>query len=307
MSEKVDLSQQPNLEVRPLVVGAQGLVGQALTEYLEERYPHTVSATRTELDITDRWRTAAELERLQPTVVINCAASSHVDACETDPEKADEINCKGPFHLATACRHLGARLIHLSTDYVFDGEKGSEYTESDAPNPVNVYGTSKANGEQAVLDELVDVVVLRVAFVFGRGRDTFLDQIVRKVLDGDEVIRAVDGWTTRPTALETIIDGIERLLLSSHTGIWHLASHGTVTRFDFARTVVELAGGDPGRVEAQDASELRLAAQRPSATPLGTGAFERAFGVVPRSWVDHAAEYINARYGLGPGRRAGSS
>ncbi|MDQ7087367.1 MAG: NAD(P)-dependent oxidoreductase [Acidobacteriota bacterium] len=184
---------QENLKIRPLIIGAGGLVGRTLVSRLEPRFPHTVSATRAEIDICDRWGMAAEIARLRPTVVLNCAAMSNVDACEEDPEAADRVNAEGPAHLAEICRREGIRLIHFSTDYVFDGEKQGEYDEADAPGPVNHYGWSKLRGEQAVLETLVEAVVLRVSFVFGSGRPTFLDKIADQLRQGDGAVRVFEG------------------------------------------------------------------------------------------------------------------
>ncbi|NJN64233.1 MAG: sugar nucleotide-binding protein [Acidobacteria bacterium] len=145
-------------------------MGRALGERFEDLFPHTVSATRTEVDITDRWRLEAEIERLQPTLVINAAAVADVDRCERDPLLARRANVEGAENAALSCRAVGARLIHLSTDYVFGGyERAGEYDETDPPAPVNEYGRTKAEGESAVLDALVDCAVVRVSFVFGRG------------------------------------------------------------------------------------------------------------------------------------------
>jgi dTDP-4-dehydrorhamnose reductase len=284
-----------NLDVRPLVIGADGLVGTAVAERLEQRFPHTVSSTRTELDITDRWRVAAEIERLRPTAVINCAAESDLDTCEEDPERASRLNAQAPAHLSITCHNAGARLIHLSTDYVFDGSQQREYDEADPPAPLSVYGRTKLEGEQAVLSNLVDAIVLRVSFVFGPGRPTFIDKITRRLLLESGPVPAVDSWVTRPTASFEIAAGIEQLLLSDATGVWHLANPPAVSRFSFARGVAELLGCDPERVVRVDESELNLRATRPPRSALSTKRFEARFGATIRPWQDWASEYLELR------------
>lgn len=285
-----------NLEIRPLIVGAGGLVGRLLTERCESRYPHTVSATRSELDVTDRWRTEAELERLAPTVVINGAAMADVDACERDPEKAMLVNAAGPANLAQACRGAGIRLIHLSTDYVFDGEvpAGVEYDEADQPNPVNVYARSKLAGEDAVLDTLADAVVLRISLVFGPGRPTFIDKIAAAAINTRERIPIVDGWATKPTFNLDVVLALEEILASDVTGVWHFANGPVCTRYQFARGILELLGQDPERVQPVPLSTLTLPARRPPRTPLSTRRFEARFGRKPRPWTEWAEPYLAA-------------
>lgn len=286
-----------SLAVRPLIIGAQGLVGRALAARFEDLYPHTVSATRTEIDITDRWRLEEELERLQPTVVINTAAVSDVDLCERDPLLAHRVNAEGAHHLARVCRLTGARLIHFSTDYVFGGDENApgEYDEADPVAPVNEYGRSKAEGERAVLEELADCAVVRVSFVFGPGRETFLDRIAKAARTGTGPIPAVDGWRNKPTGVDAIVDALTALVPSDATGLWHVAGGPAVTRAEFARQVVALVGGDPARVVGIDDASLDLAARRPRTTPLATHRFEARFGFAPRPWLESARALLAAR------------
>jgi dTDP-4-dehydrorhamnose reductase len=288
---------EENLDVRPLVIGADGLVGRAVSERLETRFPHTISSTKTELDITDRWRVEAEIERLRPTVVINCAAESDLDKCEEEPERAERINARAPAHLAGACRNADVRLVHVSTDYVFDGSQDREYDEADPPAPLSVYAETKLAGEEAVLEALVDVIVLRVSFVFGPGRRTFIDKIADKLLKEEGRVPVVDSWVTRPTSSLEIAAGIEQMLLSDVTGVWHLANPPAVSRWGFARQIAELLGADPERVVPIDESELDLRARRPPFSALSTKRFEARFGGELRPWTDWARDYLALRRG----------
>ncbi|MCU0255081.1 MAG: NAD(P)-dependent oxidoreductase [Acidobacteria bacterium] len=263
----------PHLAIRPMIIGADGLVGGALAALLEPRFPHTVSATRTELDIADRWATEWDIERLDPTVVINTAAVA--------------------ANLAAICRRGRRRLIHLSTDYVFDGLAGREYEEADLAAPVNEYGRSKLRGEEAILAGLADAVVLRISFVFGPGRETFFDKIARQAVSGGGPIRVIDGWVTKPTYNRDIARAVLALLEDpGASGLFHFANAGAVSRFAFAREVVRLAGGDPARVEPVAPESLDLPAARPAATPLATVLFAARFGWAPRPWTDAAREYL---------------
>ncbi len=279
------------LDVRPLVLGSGGLVGSAVAALLEQRYPHTVAATRAELDITDRWRIEAELERLRPTVVVNCAAIADLEACQADPERAHRVNAEGPANLARACRNSGVRLVHLSTDYVFDGRREGEYVEDDPPAPLGVYGRTKLLGEMGVLEELADAVVLRVSFVHGPGRPTFLDRVAEDLRAG-RTVRAVDGWRTRPTFSTEIARAVERLLDGEVTGVLHFANRPPATRLEFAREVARLLGADPGLVVPVEAAALRLRAPRPPRSVLSTALWERTFGEQPADWRFLAREYL---------------
>jgi len=287
----MERKETERLDVRPLVVGSGGLVGGAVAALCEERYPHTVAATRAELDVTDRWRLEAEIERLRPTVVVNCAAIADLEACEEDPDLARRVNAEGPAHLARACRNAGVRLVHLSTDYVFDGSRDGEYAEEDPPAPLGVYGRTKLLGEMAVLEELVDAVVLRVSFVHGPGRPTFLDRVAADLRAG-RTVRAVDGWRTRPTFNTEIARAVDRLLDSDVTGVLHFANRPAVTRLQFAREIARIVGADPGLVVPVDPSGLGLRAPRPASSVLSTARWERLAGEPPADWRLLARRYL---------------
>src|SRR5262249_7823103 len=140
-------------EIRPLITGSTGLLGRAVAESFEERYPATVSSTREFLDLEDFWRLRAEMERLRPTVVVNCAAYADVDGCENDPERAYRVTRDVVVNLARACRAADAQLVHVSTDYVFDGTQLEPFREEEPGNPISIYGESKWEGEREALRE----------------------------------------------------------------------------------------------------------------------------------------------------------
>jgi dTDP-4-dehydrorhamnose reductase len=286
------VSDDERFDHRPLVLGADGLLGGHLTRRLGRRYPHTVSSTRAELDLADRFRIPVELERLRPTVVINCAAWSDVDGCERDPARAMTVNRDGPAALARSCRAMGARLFHLSSDYVFDGEKEGEYREDDPARPVNLYGQSKYEGERAVLEEGGDALVLRVSFLFGPGRPTWVDRIAAVARGEGETIRAVDGWSVKPTYTLDVGEAIEILLDHPVRGVLHFAGGPALTRLAFARRVMAAAGGREEAVEAVPIESLALPARRPRQSALDTGRFARLIGWSPRPWLEGLREYL---------------
>lgn len=277
--------------IRPLITGSEGLLGQVLSERLEQSYPETVSATREFFDITDSQDVSAELERLQPTVVINTAALSDVDRCELDPEEAFRVNRMGPYHLARACTAIGARLIQISTDYVFDGTKETPYTEEDRPNPILVYGASKRDGEIAVLKESRGALIVRTSFLFGPGRPTFADRAIERSRAG-EVVRAVLDWVNSPTYTVDLAQIIERLIEKEVAGILHVSNSGACSKFEFARAACRIAGVDDPPIQPIRRADLPLPAKRPERTSFDLTKVSAILGWTPRPWEEALEEYL---------------
>lgn len=277
--------------VKPLVTGSEGLLGRVLAERLEERYPDTVSATRAFLDLTDPFGFTAELERLQPTVVFNTAAFADVDGCELDPERAFRVNRMGPYHLARACRALGARLIQISTDYVFDGTKATPYDEDDKPAPIQVYGASKRDGELAILAEDPGALIVRTSFLFGPGRPTFADRAIERARAG-EVVRAVLDWVGSPTYTVDLAAILETLMTMEISGTVHVANAGSCSKFEFARAACRMAGIADPPIQPIRLSDLPLPAKRPERTPFDLTKLSGLLGGSPRPWEEALDEYL---------------
>jgi len=277
--------------IRPLITGSEGLLGHVLAEQLEGLYPDTISATRTFLDITDYWSLCAELERLQPNVVINTAAFSDVDGCELDPERAFRVNRMGPYFLAKACRALGARLVQVSTDYVFDGTLTRPYTEEDPASPIQVYGASKRDGEIALMAEDPSALVVRTSFLFGPGRMTFVDRALQRARSG-EVVRAVLDWVNSPTYTVDLAEMIAALLETDARGILNVSNAGACSKFEFARTACRLAAIDDPPLEAIRLADLPLPAKRPERTPFDLTRVSSFIGRSPRPWDKALEAYL---------------
>jgi dTDP-4-dehydrorhamnose reductase len=210
---------------KPLIIGSEGLLGRALARRLEETHPETISATRAFLDITDYFGLCSEFERLEPTVVINTAAFSDVDGCELDPIRALQLNKIGAHNLARACKTIGARFIHISTDYVFDGTKTTPYVEEDPTSPVQVYGASKLDGETAILAELPGALIVRTSFLFGPGRPTFVDRAIERARKND-LVRAVLDWVNSPTYTVDLAEMMVALIARDVSGVLHASNAG---------------------------------------------------------------------------------
>ena len=285
--------------VRPLVTGSSGLLGRVVAERLEHRWRDTVSANREFLDLEDFWRLRAELERLEPTVVVNCAGYTDVDGCERHPDRAFRENRDAAVHLARACRAIGARLIHVSTDYVFDGRSEEPYREDDPAAPLQVYGESKLEGEREALREHPDTLAVRTSFLFGPGRSTFLDRALVSAGAGQPV-RAVLDWVNAPTYTLDLARAIEGLISTGARGIVHVSNAGACSKFEFAREVLRLAGFDPALVEPVRRADLSLPAVRPERTVLGLDRFTTLSGAPPRPWQRAVESYLHATGQLRP-------
>lgn len=279
-------------ESRPIVLGSDGRAGRAIARRLAEVAPETVAATRIELDITDYFNLCWEFERLKADLVVNAAAWTDVDGCETDARRAFEVNAEGARNVARAAAACGARAVHLSTDYVFDGHKGEPYTEDDLPAPLSVYGKSKAAGEIGVLAENADALVIRTAWLFGGGgrRPDFVSKILAAVRS-EQPIPVVEQ-RGNPTAVADLAEGLIALLAAGARGVVHLTCGGETDRASFAAAVLEEAGLDPRWVVPVRSAPSPAGAPRPNDSRLSLVRFEELAGITPRPWREALREVI---------------
>jgi dTDP-4-dehydrorhamnose reductase len=263
---------------RIVVTGAGGQLGGFLTRRLTQ-----VGAVVTGLgsrpgpdvqyvaDIRDREAIRRALAVAGPDAVIHAAAYTDVDGCERDPERAMAVNAEGSAHVAAAATEHGARLIAMSTDFVFPGDGGAPYEEHDKPHPLSVYGTSKLAGEQAVLEAGPDFAVARTAWVWG-GPDKHFPRTVLTVLRNRGEMEVVDDEVGCPTHAGDLADALVRLLPIGGSGVYHLAGDGAATRFELAQAVAEAAGIDSANVRPTSSEEFLakypLPARRPADSRL---------------------------------------
>lgn len=277
-----------------LVTGAGGQLGRQILDLASggDRTGRTVGVGSAELDITD---TSAVADAIEPSmIVINCAAYTAVDAAETDIDRATAVNTDGPRNLARACAASGARLVHVSTDYVFDGTATTPYEPDDAPAPQSVYGRTKLAGERAVLAELPTANVVRTAWVY-TGTGTDFVATMRRLERERDVITVVDDQIGSPTYSRDLAAGLLELAASPVTGsILHSTNAGTASWFDLARAVFAGVGADPERVRPCSSAEYVRPAPRPSYSVLSGAAWERA-GLTPfRGWRDALGDALQS-------------
>lgn len=269
--------------MRIAVTGAGGGLARAFA--VAASAEHEVRGfSRADLDVRDHDAVIAALGPLEADVILHCAAMTSVDGCDAEPARAAETNVLGSFNAAHAARRSGARLVAISTDYVFDGEKGAPYDERDRPNPLSVYGWTKLAGERAAASVAPDLLVIRTAWVFGSGKD-FLSRAVGSLRAGEEVGGIVDQVGS-PTHVADLADRILTLIGSDVRGIVHLAGPEATTWHDVL-VRAKRTGGLAGEVVAQKADEVGRPAPRPANSSL-TSVVLAGTGVPPMPPLDEA-------------------
>ena len=248
-----------------LIIGADGQLGTELVKVIPAQ--ERIAVTVKELDITDKEKTLSCLKKIKPSIVINTAAYNLVDQAEDSVELAFQVNAVGAANVALACRELEAALVHLSTDYVFDGTKRSPYLESDAPNPLSVYGTAKLAGELCVRNILAKYFIVRTSGLFGvagclgKGGGNFIEKIIEKAKTQSE-LRVVFDETFSPTYALDLAGKIYELALTRNYGLYHIVNHGECSWHELAAKIFELIGKKI-KIHAVPAAEIKAKAKRP--------------------------------------------
>ena len=272
-----------------LVVGANGMLGRDLMALLGSR---ARGVDIDDIDITDLQSTERVVRALHPSVVVNCAAYTDVDGCEANVETAMQVNGEGVGHLAMATRTIGARLVQISTDYVFDGAKGSPYLEDDPPCPLNVYGESKLAGEMnAAVNP--DHLIVRTQWLYGRHGKNFVETMLRLAREKDE-LSVVDDQIGSPTWTVDLARAIVALIDTGCTGIYHAANAGFCSWNGFARAIFQETGVDIP-VHGMTTDQLNRPARRPLYSTLDCAKLEQDAGFRPQPWRDALRAYLDER------------
>ena len=281
-----------------LVSGAGGLLGRSLAALSTTGRP-VVALSHADLDIADPGSVRAALDRHRPAAVVNAAAMTDVDGCERDPEAARRANVEGPLALAVACRETGARLVHVSTDFVFDGAKREPYTVEDTPNPISVYGRTKLEGEEAVLAELPEATVVRTSWVFGAGGKNFASRLFDYAARSTTLKGIVD-MRSLPTYAPDLATRLVEIVEAGHWGTFHVVGGGEpATWFDVARAALDAAGRTDVELLPVTVAELGLPAPRPAYSAMRCMLSER-LGLAPlRPWRDAIVEFAREASGRG--------
>ncbi len=280
-----------------VLFGAGGQLGREIVRAAGAAQLDVAALDRAALDIADRAAVRASLEAIKPALAVNAAAYTKVDQAESDVDNATRVNAVAPAILAEECARVGIPLVHFSTDYVFDGRKQGAYREDDPIDPINIYGRTKAEGEQAVRAANDKHVILRTSWVYGEFGNNFLKTMVRLAKTQPE-LRIVADQTGNPTSTRDLAAAVLHIAprLIEGDGVWgtyHLSGTGTTTWFGFAETVVAASEKVTGRkppVTPIGTADFKTAARRPGNSALDCGKFAAAFGFRARPWQDEVSE-----------------
>ena len=269
-----------------LITGGSGQLGLALQAELGARGIDFVSVNSGELDITDQSKVIALINFIMPSVIINAAAWTDVDGAETSESAARAVNALGPQNLAIAAGKVGARLVQVSTDYVFSGQGTTPWSESAGHNPQSVYGSTKSEAETFVLEtHPTGSYVVRTAWLYSVDRKNFAKTMTKLALNGAGEVRVVNDQVGQPTFTGDLAKQIIDLVSSdSPVGIYHGTNSGQATWFEFAREIFKLAGADVARVVSVSSSEYPRPAKRPSYSVLGHDAWAKTSVEPMREW-----------------------
>jgi dTDP-4-dehydrorhamnose reductase len=246
-----------------LITGAGGLVGRAVSEHCAAQGDDVFGFDHRSLDISDASAVRTALTANKPDVVINCAAWTDVDGCESDPARAEQANARGPELLAAASREIDARLITISTDYVFDGTKEDFYTQRDQPNPISIYGQSKLEGERRSQAAWARTIVVRSGYIFGEGGKNFLSTLLARAAL-NEPLKAISDMVGTPTYAPDLAKRLRELAVLDLPGVFHVVNAGAGASFEtFARTALDRAGLTSASLEVVSLADLHRPAPRP--------------------------------------------
>ena len=279
-----------------LITGGQGQLGLALQADLTNQGIDYVATNSSKLDITKPLQVNHLVESLKPEIIINTAAWTDVDGAETNKDAAYQVNAVGPQNLAIAAKQVGARLVQVSTDYVFSGEKNAPWGESDDHNPTSVYGSSKSEGEKLVLKESPNATyIVRTAWLYSADKKNFAKTMTKLALNSSGEVRVVNDQVGQPTLAADLAKQIVKLVLSAApAGIYHGTNSGQATWFEFAQEIFRLADVDVSRVVAVSTAEFPRPAKRPSYSVLSHDNWANTKVAEMRDWKTALAEAMPA-------------
>jgi dTDP-4-dehydrorhamnose reductase len=283
---------------RVVITGAGGRLGAALVREWKTGNEDVLGISRAEMDLASARQIQDVLEPLDFGVLVNCAAQTNVDRCETHPEEAMRVNALAAREIAEICARKRARCIHISTDYVFDGTKTTPYTEEDSAEPISRYGESKLAGEIGVLDVSDRHLVARVSWVFGPDRPSFLDQVLYKARTEDKVAAVADKIAV-PTYTRDAARLLRPFLFENPiSGVLHLCNDGDCSWQEYAQHALDCAMEAGETLKTEIVEPLRLEdmksfiAKRPLYSVLSTDKLANLIGRKPRSWRGAVREYV---------------
>lgn len=277
-----------------LLTGGSGLLGTALREVFADC--NVVAPTSAEVDVTDPNEVEHMIATIKPRLILHAAALSNVDICELEPERAYRINARGCENIARSAAHNGARMIMISTDYVFSGDSLQPYAEDDEPGPRCVYGASKLAGEYATAFSCPNHVIARVSWLYGKGRTCFVDSLVAWGRDQGPPVRVAGDQVSVPSSARSVARGLRNIAACSYQGIVHVTNQGGASRYELARAVWDGLSLTRG-LEAGSMAEFAAPARRPPQSQLDNRVLAD-LGMPPLPpWRDDLNTYLTETYG----------
>jgi dTDP-4-dehydrorhamnose reductase len=280
----------PDLSTKKiLITGGNGQLAQAFKALFMKSGLNAVALTRADCDITDRDQFASVVENLRPGIIINCAAYNLVDDAESQPEAAFQINRNGVGNLTDICRDRKIFLVHFSTDYVFDGKKGSPYVEEDVPAPLSIYGQSKLEGERLIVDSGADHLIFRVSWLFGSGPQNFLFKL-RNWLNDRNLIQVSTDEISVPTYAVDVAEYVLGSLRRGLSGLYHLPNTGSCSRYDLAQyfcSEMKIAR----TIQPVEQKIFALPARRPLFSAMSNAKLSKELAVSIPTWQDAVSRY----------------
>ena len=283
-----------------VILGAGGRLGAALLREYRNKFDVVGHFNHAQLDLAKPKEIQDKLAPIRYDLLINAAAFTNVDLAESKRELAFAINAEAPKLVAEICRDKKAKLIHFSTDYVFDGEKREPYLEDDATTPVSIYGKSKRAGEKFVLQTSDRHLVVRVSWVFGPDRPSFIDAMIKRAREEEKIEAIADKWST-PTFTGDIAEMLPRVF-GVDAGILHLTNSGECTWQEYAQHALDCCQKLDLPLKAKTVAAVKLSemknwiARRPVYSVLSTAKYQALSGIEPRPWRDAVADYIERSY-----------
>ena len=283
---------------RILVIGAKGMLGRDLVKVLYSTFhPNKHSNWDIlewdvdEIDIREEKRTVGKIESFRPEIIINVAAYTDVDGCELNEENAFAVNAEGMKHVALGALQCHAKVVYLSTDYIFDGKKKEPYLENDPPNPLNVYGRSKLKGEQYVQELMQDALIVRTEWLYGRYGKNFVTSILRQARE-KKVLSIVNDQIGSPTYTADVSEAISVLLQSDARGVFHVANSDLCTWYTFGQAILKLSGMERVKVIPISSKELGRPAIRPAYSVFNCQKLKQVTGMTLRPWSEALRDFL---------------
>ncbi len=280
--------------LRVALIGSTGMLGIDVNIVLKGAGFIIKNFNSINLDITDAKMTMSALGRFKPDYMINCAAYTNVDLAEKEAEKADAVNHLGAKNLAETALMLSSRMVHLSTDYVFDGTKGASYLECDEVSPINVYGLSKLNGENAIKNSGASYIILRTSWLYGKNGKNFVNTML-KLADSQKKIEVVNDQRGAPTYTKDVAYAIYEIITkdNSKNEVYHLTNSGSASWYEFALEIMNVFKRTKCEILPINADKVNRPAKRPACGILDNSKIGKDYGIELRHWKSALNKYCN--------------